>query len=156
MIALGVVLLIAAALLLAAEAHLSTGGLVGAGAAGAALGGTAVLLLAAGAGAAVVLIIAACTAGVALPLLLLARRRVLRPIRGRPRTGSEALVGHVGVVRSTNGPEARVFIDGSLWRAEPNPIHQEPALHDGDRVVVECVSGLTLRVRRAEEWELNP
>jgi membrane protein implicated in regulation of membrane protease activity len=29
-------------------------------------------------------------------------------------------------------------------------------LHDGDRVVVERVSGLTLGVRKAEEWELNP
>jgi membrane-bound serine protease (ClpP class) len=156
MIALGVVLLVAAVVLLVAEAHLSTGGLVGAGAGAAVIGGTVLLLLAAGASAAVVLIIAVCTAGVALPLLLLARRRVLRPIRVRPRTGTEALVGHVGVVRSTSGPEARVFVDGSLWRAEPNPIHQEPALRDGDRVVVERVSGLTLRVRRAQEWELNP
>jgi membrane-bound ClpP family serine protease len=156
MIALGVVLLIAAVVLFVAEAHLSTGGLVGAGAGAAVIGGTALLLLAAGAGAAVVLIIAVCTAGVALPLLLFARRRVLRPIRVRPRTGTEALVGRVGVVRSTSGPGACVFVDGSLWRAEPNPIHQEPALRDGDRVVVERVSALTLRVRRAEEWELNP
>jgi membrane protein implicated in regulation of membrane protease activity len=28
------------------------------------------------------------------------------------------------------------------------------ALREGDRVVVERVSGLTLSVRRAEEWEL--
>ncbi len=30
----------------------------------------------------------------------------------------------------------------------------EAALHEGDSVVVERVSGLTLSVRRAEEWEL--
>ena len=30
------------------------------------------------------------------------------------------------------------------------------ALREGERVVVERVNGLTLRVRRAEEWELNP
>jgi len=29
-------------------------------------------------------------------------------------------------------------------------------LHEGDQVVVERVSGLTLCVRKAEEWELNP
>ncbi len=74
----------------------------------------------------------------------------------RPRTGREALVGHVGVVRSGDSTEAQVFIDGSLWRAEPSPVHYEAELHDGERVVVERVHGLTLCVRKAEEWELNP
>ena len=60
------------------------------------------------------------------------------------------------MVRSSGGPEAEVFLDGSLWRAEPSPIHHETELHNGDRVVVERVNGLTLCVRRAEEWELNP
>ena len=156
MTALGLALIGVALVLLLAEAHLSTGGLIGAGASAAAIGGAALLLLAAGAGAAVVLIVALCAAGAAMSLLLLARRRILRPLRARPRTGREALVGHVGVVRSSGGPEAQVFIDGSLWRAEPSPIHQETELHDGDRVVVESVNGLTLCVRKAEEWELNP
>jgi membrane protein implicated in regulation of membrane protease activity len=48
-----------------------------------------------------------------------------------------------------------VFLDGSLWRAEPDPLHHETELQDGDRVVVERINGLTLRVRKAEEWELN-
>jgi membrane protein implicated in regulation of membrane protease activity len=156
MTALGLALLVVAVVLLLAEAHLSTGGLIGAGASAAAIGGAALLLLAAGAGAGVVLIVALCTVGAAIPSLLLARRRILRPIRARPRTGREALVGHVGVVRSSGGPRAQVFVDGSLWRAEANPVHEEPALHDGDRVVIERVNGLTLCVRRAEEWELNP
>ena len=162
MTALGLVLIGVAVVLLLAEAHLSTGGLGGAGASAAAIGGVALLLLAAGAGAAVVLIVALCAAAAAMSLLLLARRRILRPLRARPRTGREALVGHVGVVRSIGGPEPQVFVDGSLWRAEPNPIdqaaelHDGTALHDGDRVVVERVSGLTLGVRKAEEWELNP
>ena len=89
-------------------------------------------------------------------LLLLLRRRILRPLRARPRTGSEALVGHVGVLHSNGGPEMQVFIEGSLWRAAPSPIHEETELHDGDRVVVERVNGLTLCVRKAEVWELNP
>jgi membrane protein implicated in regulation of membrane protease activity len=156
MTALGVSLLVVALALLVAEAHLSTGGLIGVGASAAAVGGGALLLLSAGAGAALVLIVALCAAGAAMSLLLLARRRILRPLRARPRTGIEALVGHVGVVRSSGGPPAHVFVDGSLWRAEPNPIHQETELHDGDRVVVERVNGLTLCVRKAEEWELNP
>jgi membrane protein implicated in regulation of membrane protease activity len=31
---------------------------------------------------------------------------------------------------------------------------EEPELHAGDPVVVERLSGLTLSVRRAEDWEL--
>jgi len=142
-------------LLLLAEAHLSSGGLIGALAIVAAIGGGVALLLAAGAAAAVVLIVALCAGAGAMSLLVLARGRILRPLRERPRTGSEALVGHVGVIRSGGGPEPQVFLNGSLWRAEPSPIHQEAELHDGDRVVVERVNGLTLCVRKAEEWELN-
>jgi membrane-bound serine protease (ClpP class) len=156
MTVLGLALLVVAVVLVLAEAHLSTGGLIGVGASAAAIGGAALLLLAAGASAAVVLIVGVCTAGAALSLLLLARRRILLPIRARPRTGREALVGHVGVVRSRGGPQTQVFVDGSLWRAEPSPIHEEPALHDGDQVVIERVNGLTLCVRKAEQWELNP
>jgi len=156
MTAIGLALIVLALALLLAEAHLSSGGLIAAGAGAAAIGGAALLLLAAGAGAAVVLVVALCAAAGAASLLLLARRRLLRPIRARPRVGREALIGHVGVVRASEGPEAQVFIEGSLWRAEPNPIHEETALHEGDRVVVERVNGLTLCVRKAEEWELNP
>jgi membrane-bound ClpP family serine protease len=156
MTALGVALIVVALVLLLAEAHLSSGGLIGAGACVAAIGGVALLLLAAGAGAAVVLIVALCVATATISALLLARHRIAGPLRARPRTGREALVGHVGVVRSSGGPSAQVFLDGSLWRAEPSPIHQESELHEGERVVVERVNGLTLRVRKAEEWELNP
>jgi len=156
MTALGLALLVVALVLLLAEAHLSTGGLIGACASATAIGGVILLLLAAGAGAAVVLIVALCVGGAAMSLLLLARRRILRPLGMRPRTGREALVGHVGVVRSNGSREAQVFLDGSLWRAEPSPIHDETELHEGDRVVVERVNGLTLCVRKAEEWELNP
>jgi membrane-bound serine protease (ClpP class) len=153
---LGLALLVVAAVLLLAEAHLSTGGLIVAGASAAAIGGAVLLLLAAGAGAAVVLIVALCAAIAAMSLLLLGRRRILRHVRARPRTGREALLGHVGVVRSSGGPGVQVFLDGSLWRAEPSPVHQGSELQDGDRVVVERINGLTLRVRKAEEWELNP
>lgn len=155
MTALGLVLLVVALVLLLVEAHLSTGGLIGACASVALVGGVVLLLLAAGAGAAVVLIVALCVGAAAISLLLLARRRILRPLGMRPRTGREALVGHVGVVRHSDGPEAEVFLDGSLWRAEPSPVHHEAELYDGERVVVESVNGLTLCVRKAEEWELS-
>lgn len=156
MIVLGIVLIAAAFVLLLAEAHLSTGGVIAAIGAMAAIGGTALLLSAAGVGAVVVVIVALCAAAGSGSLLVLARRRILRSLFARPRTGREALVGHIGVVHANGSPEPQVFVDGSLWRAEPDPIHHETELLDGERVVVERVNGLTLRVRKAEEWELNP
>ena len=74
--------------------------------------------------------------------------------RMRPRSGTEAMVGHLGVMR-VNDNGVRVFVDGGLWRARPSPLDEDDTLHDGDRVVVERVNGLTLCVRRAEELELN-
>jgi len=77
-------------------------------------------------------------------------------VRGlRPRSGTQAMIGHLGVMR-TAGPTARVFVDGGLWRARPSPLDEESALHAGDHVVIEHVKGLTLYVRKAEELELNP
>lgn len=153
---LAVVLIVAAMALVLLEAHLSTGGLIGTGSAIAAIAGVTLLLIAANAGAVVVAVVGVGLAVIAASLLTALRRRVLRAMRVRPRTGREALVGHVGVVRHAAEPELEVFLEGSLWRAEPDPIHEEIKLHDGDHVVVERVNGLTLRVRKAEEWELNP
>jgi membrane-bound serine protease (ClpP class) len=156
MLVLGLALVGVSLALVVAEAHVSSGGVIGAAASAAAVGGIVLLLLAAGAGAAVVLLVALVAGVAASSLLLLARHRLVRYVRARPRTGREALVGHVGVVRSGGASEAQVFLDGALWRAEPSPIHDGAKLQEGDRVVVERVNGLTLRVRRAEEWELNP
>jgi membrane-bound serine protease (ClpP class) len=156
MLVLGLALIGVSLALVVAEAHLSSGGVIGAFASAAGVGGIVVLLLAAGAGAAVVLLVALVAAVASSALLLLARHGLMRSVRGRPRTGREALVGHVGVVRSGGASEAQVFLDGALWRAQPSAIHDGAKLHEGDRVVVEHVNGLTLRVRKAEEWELNP
>lgn len=155
MTVLGVALVAVAIVFFLAEAHLSAGGAIGIAAGIAAVGGTVLLLLGAGAGPLAVLIVALVAAAACATLLFLLRQRIVRPLQTRPRTGREALVGHVGVVRSTEGPHAHVFLEGSLWRAEPGPLEQEGALHAGDRVVVERVDGLTLGVRKAEEWELS-
>jgi membrane protein implicated in regulation of membrane protease activity len=79
---------------------------------------------------------------------------VVAVARGRPRSGAESLVGRVGVMRALPAPLGQVFVDGALWRARPL-LGEEEALHVGDPVVVERVSGLTLTVRPAEEWELD-
>ena len=50
-----------------------------------------------------------------------------------------------------------VLLDGALWRARRTAWdeEQEPEeLREGDPVVVERLNGLTLAVRRAEDWEL--
>jgi membrane protein implicated in regulation of membrane protease activity len=154
MLVLGAALLAVGLLLLLAEAHASTGGLIGTAAGIAAVAGIVVLLIAAGVGAAVVLVVALCLLALVVSMGVLLRRRILRPVPTRPRAGTEALVGRVGVVRSSSGREAQVFIDGALWRAEAELNGADTDLHEGEKVVVEHVEGLTLQVRRAEAWEL--
>ena len=47
-----------------------------------------------------------------------------------------------------------MFVDGELWRARRSWADEQRALGEGEQVVVEQVQGLTLSVRRAEEWEV--
>jgi membrane protein implicated in regulation of membrane protease activity len=154
MLALGVVLVVLAALLLAAEAHLSTGGLIGSGAAIALIGGVIALLASANAGLLAVLVAAVFVGLASVGALAMLRRSLGSVRRLRPRTGVEAMVGHRGVLRGGDA-DRRVFVDGGLWRAQSSLPAEAHALHDGDQVVVERVKGLTLHVRKAEEWELE-
>jgi len=64
------------------------------------------------------------------------------------------MVGHLGTMRA-GGRSSLVFVDGGLWHTEPSPLDEPLALHDGDRVIVGRVKGLTLYVRKAGELELN-
>jgi len=155
MLALGVVLLMVAVVLVLAEAHLTTGGLIGGAAFVALVSGVTLLLLGSGAGLLVVLVAAACVAATSAAGLLVAARGLLKVRRLRPRSGPEAMVGHLGVMRAGDAP-ASVYVDGGLWRAQPSLLEAGSVLHDGDQVVVERVTGLTVCVRKAEEWELNP
>ncbi|MGN6799046.1 MAG: NfeD family protein, partial [Gaiellaceae bacterium] len=60
--------------------------------------------------------------------------------RGAPVTvGPEQIVGLEGIVRQGGN----VFVRGELWRAQSD----EP-LHEGDRVAVDALDGLTLAVHR--------
>jgi membrane-bound serine protease (ClpP class) len=73
----------------------------------------------------------------------------------RVRTGAEGIVGHIGVVRNWSEHDGSVAVDGALWRARRSTGHEpELEIRTGDQVVVERLTGLTLSVRRAEEWEL--
>ena len=154
MTALAAALMVTGALLLVAEAHLASYGLLGI--AGVLALGAGGLLAISEAGGSVVLGLA-----IFLPiavglvaLMVVAGRKSLALRRRRPRSGAEALVGRVGVVRHVPAPVGHVLVEGELWRARNSWADDE--LHEGEHVVIEEVHGLTLGVRRAEEWEVLP
>lgn len=155
MLGLGIALLVAGTALLVLEAHVVSYGILGVTGLAAMVFGAVLAIDAAGGGLALVLTVALTLALAGGALLLGAVRRVALVARRRARTGAEALVGRVGVVRSPPLPLGQVFVDGALWRARPL-LDEDEVLHVGDPIVVEHVSGLTLGVRRAEEWELEP
>jgi membrane-bound ClpP family serine protease len=159
MTSLGLVLLVLGALVAVAEAHYPTHGIAG---------GSGVLLMAigavlaisgAGAGLLLALLAGAALATVGAGAVLLTVGRGMAARTRRVQTGAEGIIGHVGVVRNWSDATGCVALDGAMWEARRSPaIDQDdeppPDLHAGDRVVVERLSGLTLSVRPAEEWEL--
>jgi membrane-bound ClpP family serine protease len=152
MVEVGVALVLVGAALLVAEAHLPAGILGVAGGLSLALGAA---LAIAGAGAALAVVLAGVLTALAVTGLWLglATRKVLATRRLRAASGREALSGRLGVVRNWAGATGQVFVDGALWRARLSWPDEDGELCAGDSVVVERVSGLTLAVRRAEEWE---
>jgi membrane-bound ClpP family serine protease len=152
MIEIGVALVLVGAALMVAEAHVPAGILGVAG--GLALAGGAALAIA-GAGAALGVVLAGVVTALAASGLWLAvvTRKALATRRLRTASGREALSGQLGVVRNWAGPSGQVFVDGALWRAQRSQADEDVDLGAGDPVVVERVTGLTLGVRRAEEWE---
>ena len=72
----------------------------------------------------------------------------LRARRNKVVTGMEGLVGQIGTARTTLAPAGKVFVHGAIWDAVASadvPI--------GERVVVEGVDGLQLRVMPARSKE---
>ena len=156
MSAIGLLLVLIGATLVVAEAHVPTHGALGTAAAVALAAGIGLLVSGAGLGAGAVLGATLATALFSLALVLLIARKGLAARRLRARGGAEGLVGRLGEVRAAPAPVGRVFVDGALWRARRWELEGEPELQPGDPVVIERVSGLTLTVRPAEEWEVAP
>ncbi len=147
--ALGVALLVIGATVVLVEAHVPSLGMLGVpGVVGIAAGS---VLAVAGLGGGVVLglVAAVVLAGAALGVVGLS---VSKGAAVRRRYVRGGVIGHLGVVRRWSDPHRTVLVDGALWNACPSWPDDE--LCEGDRVVVERVSGLTLAVRKAEEWEL--
>lgn len=152
MVAIGVVLLLIGAALLVAEAHLPAGVLGIAGAVAVA-SGAALAIAGAGAGLAIVLAAALSAGAVAALWVTVAARKALDARSRKTVSGREALSGHTGIVRTWNGSDGQVLVDGALWRACCSWPDADEKLGVGDSIVVERVRGLTLAVRKAEDWE---
>ncbi len=155
MTALAVALLVTGAALLVAEAHLASYGVLGVAGALALLAGGVLAISEAGGSAVLALAIVLPVAVVLASLALIATRKALATRRLRPRSGAAGLIGRVGVVRHVPAPVGDVVVEGELWRARASWA-DEPTLCEGEHVVIEQVHGLTLSVRRAEEWEVMP
>jgi membrane-bound ClpP family serine protease len=151
MTVVGVLLVLAGLALLVAEAHLPAGVLGTAGGISLAAG-AAIAVAGAGGGLLLAIPIAVGAGAVAALWLTVAARGALASRALSPRSGRETLNGQTGTVRTWASDDGQVFVDGALWRARPSALEIAP-LHVGDEVVVERVNGLTLTVRKAEEWE---
>jgi membrane-bound ClpP family serine protease len=154
MTALGFVLLLIGVALVVAEAHVP-GGVLGVAGGVALIAGGILVIAALGGGAAIAVPIGIGVGVATGGWALLVARKAGTARRARIRSGAEGLCGQLGVVRSWAEPAGQVFVDGALWRARQDwKPGDEDDLRAGDPVVVERVNGLTLSVRRAEEWEL--
>lgn len=68
-------------------------------------------------------------------------RKAMQAQREPPVSGEEAMIGDRAVVTGTGKRAARVHYRGETWRAVSSR-----SLHRGEKVVIEDVEGLTLRV----------
>jgi membrane-bound ClpP family serine protease len=149
--------MVVGAIVIVVEAHMPSLGMLG-GPGVVALGVGAVLAISGlGGGIALGLLTAFGLVAASSAVLVLSIRKGLAARRQRVRAGPEGLIGHVGVVKSWADQTGKVLVDGALWRARrswPDEEEDEGELHEGDAVVVERLNGLTLAIRRAEDWEL--
>jgi membrane-bound serine protease (ClpP class) len=145
-----VALLIIGAALLVAEAHLASYGILGVTGAVAIVAGGVLAISAAGGSVALALALVLPVAVALAAFSLIATRKALAVRKRRPQGGASGLVGRIGVMRHGD-----VMVEGERWRARSSWA-DEPALREGEHVVIEQVHGLTLAVRRAEEWEVLP
>ena len=157
MTALIALLLVVGASLLVAEAHVASYGALGLAGVACLTAGVVLAITAAGAGAGAAIAIAAPVAVVMTGAVAVAARKALAVRRRAALGGADGLVGRIGVVRRSIAPEGDVLVQGELWRARRSLADEEEVeLAEGTHVVVERVHGLTVSVRRAEEWELLP
>jgi membrane-bound serine protease (ClpP class) len=153
MTALGLALLVVGGVVVVLEAHVQSLGFLGVPGVAALVAGAVLTVSGLGGGIALVITCALVLALLGAAVVALSLTKGIAVRRRRIQTGSEGLIGHLGVVRRWSEPTGTVLVDGALWRARLSLPDEQP-LSEGDHVVVERVSGLTLCVRKAENWEL--
>jgi membrane-bound serine protease (ClpP class) len=72
-----------------------------------------------------------------------------RAYRSRPRSGTDGLKGEVGLVKERIDPEGLIFVHGEYWRATAGE-----RIEPGEKVEVEDLNGLVLRVKKLKNQEL--
>ena len=70
-------------------------------------------------------------------------RKALDAHRQRPTTGREGLIGEEGTAQSPIAAAGKVFVRGEYWEAR-----SDTPIAAGDKVVVEAVEGMQLKVRK--------
>lgn len=153
MTALGLALLLVGGIVVVLEAHVQSLGFLGVPGVAALAAGAVLTVSGLGGGLALMVVCAVVLVAVGAAVVGLSLTKGVAVRRRRIQTGSEGIVGHLGTVRRWGQPDGTVLVDGALWRARLSWPNEEP-LCEGDRIVVERVSGLTLCVRKAENWEL--
>jgi membrane-bound serine protease (ClpP class) len=81
---------------------------------------------------------------VAAGFFVLIVRKALTAQRRPQTTGREGLIGEAGSAQSQIAESGKVFIHGEYWDA-----HSDTPIAAGDKVVVEVVEGMKLKVRKA-------
>ena len=67
----------------------------------------------------------------------------LRAQMAKPATGSEGLIGEIGIARIRLDPEGKVFVHGELWNA-----YSDAAIEEGEKIRVLKTDGLKLKVEK--------
>jgi membrane-bound serine protease (ClpP class) len=70
---------------------------------------------------------------------------VMRAHKNRVTTGTEAMIGEIGIARTTLQPDGKVFVHGELWNATASG-----DIAAGTRVRVRAVEGLRVVVEAAD------
>lgn len=77
--------------------------------------------------------------------------KIMRAMKHRPESGTEAMIGHTVEVIETSGHSSRVIFDGEIWEAESDEL-----LKKGEQVEILAVKGLTLRVGKPPDDKIHP
>ena len=144
--AAGILLMLLAAAFFAAEPFVTSHGALALAGAACFVIGSLMLFDPAGPHYQVSLSVALAIAGTFVLLTVFVVTKIVQARRRKPVTGTDDLVGQIGVVRRALDPSGLVFVHGELWQAHTEGEHLEV----GANVQVDGIDGLVLEVSRAE------